>query len=428
MKAHRSVLLLTLCLVASDGWAQDPKGSELRINRRTAGTQRLPDVATAADGSFVVVWKQGDENQDLAKPIFVMARLFDAAGRPRSGEIRVASLKPHSFDLPAAGPAVAMAPDGRFVVVWGGGMEDPYLGFGRRFAADGRPLGPRFRLAGSAQQREPDVAMAPDGSFVAVWYRLVEPTDKHEVPMDVFFRRFGPDGRPLGPETEAMGGYEEQSSPRVAMRPDGGFVVVCHEWGEGQSYDVLARLFSRDGTPAGDEFTVNDSPNPYVEQVGPEVAVAADGRFAVVWSDRAADSVRDPNIHDNGNGDSYGVAVRFFAADGTALGPGRFVNAFLRGVQGDAVVTALQNGGFLVLWTSGAGQDGDGYGIFARVYGRDGKPRGREFRINLNRNGSQVAPAVAIAPNGKGAAAWAGPDGDGTGIFARLVGIPRQGS
>ncbi|HEX7180243.1 MAG TPA: hypothetical protein VF756_00265, partial [Thermoanaerobaculia bacterium] len=157
----------------------------------------------------------------------------------------------------------------------------------------------------------------------------------------------------------------------------------------------------------------------------PEVAMAADGRFAVVWTDWAADSTRDPSLNFE---DAYGIGARFYAADGVPLGPEIFVNAFLSGIQTAASVTALQNGGFLVLWASGAGQDGDEYGIFARVYGADGRPRGREVRINLNRTGSQHAPAVAVAPNGKGVAAWNGPDGDRNGVFARLIGIPRQGS
>ncbi|HEX7182372.1 MAG TPA: hypothetical protein VF756_11050 [Thermoanaerobaculia bacterium] len=418
MKAHRAVpLLLTLCLAASNLQAQDPKGSELRINPRTAGAQGSPDVATAADGSFVVVWVERDTQSEAA--FFAMARLFDAAGRPRGGEIRVARLTiPWFWRL-----AVAMAPDGRFVVVWGSGREGESDVFGRRFAADGSPLGPRFRLARNAtrRQEQPDVAIAADGSFVTVWTQAVE--GNAEVNTDVYLRRFGPDGRPRGPEAVAIGLHEEDSAPQVAMRPNGDFVVVCQHWID--PYAIVARVFSRAGDP-GDEFLVSDGPNQFGRQDDAAVAIAADGRFAVAWTDSGADSARDPSLI--GTDSSTGIAVRFYAADGIPLGPGFSVNAFLPGVQSGSAVTALQNGGFLVLWTSGAGQDGDGSGIFARTYAADGTPRGREIRINLNRTGSQQSPAVAVAPNGKGAGAWSGPDGDGTGIFARLIGIPRQGS
>lgn len=418
-------LALTLSLAASEVQAQVLRSGELRINQKTAvGNPWISDVATAADGRFVVVWQEGGGGLDYETPVSVKARLFDAAGRPRSGEIQVARHKRPHF----AGQAVAMAPDGRFVVVWGGGTENPNLVFGRRFAADGRPLGPRFPLARNIDYQDlPDVAMAADGSFVAVWTQGVEPedpTDPHEVSVDIYFRRFGADGRPLGPEALAMGGYEEQSEPQVAIRPDGSFLIACNDYGgESSFYDVDARLFGRSGAPLGDIFQVNDG-LVEVTQHGPSLAVAPDGRFAIAWTDWAADFNKDPSLQ--GTEDYTGVAIRFFAADGTPLGPGRSVNVFLRGPQTEAAVSALPNGGFLMLWTSGAGQDGDGLGIFGRVFGADGKTRGQEFRVNLNRTGSQLGPALSIAPNGKGVAIWSGPDGDRTGVFARLIGAPRR--
>ncbi|HYU34053.1 MAG TPA: hypothetical protein VEW48_18010 [Thermoanaerobaculia bacterium] len=414
--------ILTLCLAASEVLAQDPKGTEIRVNQRTAGSQAFPDVAAAADGRFVVVWKDGRLVQGSTQPVSVVARIFDAAGKPLSGEIQVARIAPGAL----GSPAVAMAPDGRFVVVWGGGKEDPNIVFGRRFAADGRPLGPRFLLAGSTERAEdsPDVALAPDGSFVAVWTQETE--GDAEVNTDIFFRRFGADGKPLGPEAVALGGYEEQSGPRVALKPNGDFVVAGQSYGgESSFYDIVAGLFSRSGAPL-DSFQVNDGPSQEVSQFGPSVAVAADGRFAIAWTDRGADFTKDPHL--GHTQDFTGIAARFYSADGVALGPGLSTNAFLPGEQLGAEVSALQTGGFLVLWMSGAGQDGDEFGIFARVYGANGKARGREFRINLNRKGSQAAPAISVAPNGKGAAVWYGPDGDGTGIFARLIGAPGQGS
>lgn len=415
MNAGRFVLtfLLTLCLAAATSQAQDPKGTELRVNHKPAGTQWLPDVAAAANGRFVVVWQEGGDGQDQTQPVFVKARLFDAAGQPRGGEILVA----RHVRTPYPWPAVAMAPDGRFVVVWGGGAEDLSLAFGRRFAADGRPLGPQFRLATRSGQDSPDVAMAPDGSFVAAWTQGVE--GDAEVNTDIYLRRFGADGRPLGPEVFALGDREEESIPKIAMRPNGDFVIVCQEWTD--PYDILARRFSASGEPLGDAFQVNDGPTRDSSQFDQAVAMAADGRFAIVWTDRAADWQRDSSLAGD---DATGVAIRFYAADGGALGPERFVNVFLPGLQWTPAISALQNGSFLVVWASGAGQDGDGFGIFARVYSAQGAPRGREFRINLNRAGSQSTPAVAVGPKGQGAAVWGGPDGEGTGVFVRRIGPP----
>ncbi len=252
MRAHRTLLftlLLTFCVAASEVRAQSLRSGEIRINKKAPGTRWMPDVATGADGRFVAVWQDGRGDTE---PISVMARIFDAAGKPRSGEILVTRHVSVPF---LERLSVAMAPDGRFVVVWAGGQENPYLIFGRRFAADGRPLGPRFPLAQSERTQEtPDVAMAPDGSFVTVWTQWGEGTA--EVNTGIYLRRFGPDGRPLGPAVVAIDAYEEQSAPRVALRPDGSFVITWQDWRR-QTYAVMARLFSRSGVAIGDELVVD---------------------------------------------------------------------------------------------------------------------------------------------------------------------------
>lgn len=429
MRAARIVLLLTftLCLAASGTRAQNTVGGEIRVSPRTAGAQWGPDVATGSDGRFVVVWHEGSRQPGSQDPVFVMARLFDAAGRPRGRAIRVARYElPHWTE-----PSVGMAADGSFVVVWSASPEDPSIGFGRRFDANGRALGSRFPLArntaiGQEQTRDLDLAMAPDGSFVVAWAAWVRDLPDFEgVDMDVYFRRFAPNGRPRGAEILAFSGSDEQSGPRVALQPNGSFVIVSQSWhGESSFMDVLARRFSRTGAPLGQEFMV-DSPTWTLSQVFPDVAVAADGSFAITWTDAGADFERGPEAE--AQEDFSGIAVQFYAADATPQGPVRLVNTFLPGKQMNSVISALPDGGFRIAWRDTDGQDGEGNGIFSQVYGADGEPLlPRERRINLTWTGDQYGATLAIAPNGKGAIVWVGSNGDETVVFARRLG--RSGS
>jgi large repetitive protein len=402
---------LTLGLAAPDLGAQQPRGSDFRISARAAERPAFPDVATAADGSFVVVWTElGVEDE---QPDSVKARLFDAAGRPRSGPILVARTV---YTLGT--PAVAMAPDGRFVVVWQGAVESPYLVFGRRYDAAGRPLGPRFRLADTElDQFEPDVAMASDGSFVNVWYQPDGSVIAGITMTDVVFRLFAADGRPRDRARVAIGGDETQNIPQVALRPDGGFVVVCQALMGERPYEIKAQLFSASGGPLGSAFLVNDDSLPY-DRVEPAVAVAADGRFAIAWTDRGGDFARD---HEDG----VGVAARFYAADATPLGPSLRPNTFLPGPQEKPAVSALPNRGFLVLWDSGGDLDRSGRGIFARVFGPHGMPRGDEQLVISE--GRLGPPAVSVAPNGRGIAVWSrSTDDERTAIIGRLLGPQRK--
>jgi hypothetical protein len=395
-------LTFTLSLAASGARAQNPVGGEILVNTRLPGSQQGADVATGPDGRFVVVWQDGLRFPPEQGPVSVKARLFDAAGQPRGEEILVARHRPTYW----ARASVGMAADGSFVVVWRGSLEEPEAGFGRRFDANGRGVGPRFRLTRSTApgQEEPDVAMAPDGSFVAVWTQAVE--GESEVNTDVYFRRFAPNGRPRGPEAVAIDGNDEQSGAKVAIRPDGSFVVAGHDYnGEGLFFDIVARLFSRNGAPLSEQLEVNDGPIRETSQSDPDIAAAADGSFAIAWTDRVADFERGRPGLETGN-DYIGVAARFYAADGTPKGTTRLVNTFLPETQGDPALAAIPGGGFRIAWTS-RGQDGDGDGIFSQVYGADGEPLlPRERPVHLERTGHQYGPALAIAPNGKGAIVW----------------------
>ena len=51
-------------------------------------------------------------------------------------------------------------------------------------------------------------------------------------------------------------------------------------------------------------------------------------------------------------------------------------------------VTALNDGGFVVTWSS-EGQDGSGYGIYGQRYAADGSPVGDEFRANTYTTNAQ---------------------------------------
>ena len=73
-------------------------------------------------------------------------------------------------------PAVAVAPDGDFVVVWesdGSPGNDTSSSSiqGQRFAADGNPLGAQFQVNKytTSRQDSPAVAKGPGGKFVVVW-------------------------------------------------------------------------------------------------------------------------------------------------------------------------------------------------------------------------------------------------------------------
>ncbi|MFO7900670.1 MAG: SdrD B-like domain-containing protein [Planctomycetota bacterium] len=93
------------------------------------------------------------------------------------------------------------------------------------------------------------------------------------------------------------------------------------------------------------------------------------------------------------------------------------VNTTAAGDQTRPSVAADADGDFVVAWDT-AGQDGDGLGVYARMYDADGTPNGDEFPVNTETTGDQYRPSVAMADDGSFVIAWQsdGQDGDSGGI------------
>lgn len=96
------------------------------------------------------------------------------------------------------------------------------------------------------------------------------------------------------------------------------------------------------------------------------------------------------------------------------------VNSVTAGNQSQPAIAALADNRFVVVWTS-AGQDGNGNGVFGRIFQPDGSPGTADFQVNTFTQGNQDNPAVAALPDGGFVVAWtsAGQDGSVDGVYAQ---------
>jgi hypothetical protein len=246
-----------------------PLADDFLINTSTTGFQDVPDITSAADGSFVVVWQ--DAEQDA-----IVARRYDNAGVPVSGEFVVNTSPVLYPDVRAAG-----APDGRFVAVW----RDNDDIVGRRFDGAGVPIGGEFTVNSvtAGYQGRPDVTVATDGSFVVAWMG-----DGPSSYTDVFASRFDAAGAPEGGDFQVnrdyLGDAGYRSPLAITSAGDGTFVVV---WRSGYQYgsysDIIGQRFA--------DSTVGCTPTPRLdcrEQTAPSGVfrfrdAADDERDTLVW-------------------------------------------------------------------------------------------------------------------------------------------------
>jgi hypothetical protein len=108
------------------------------------------------------------------------------------------------------------------------------------------------------------------------------------------------------------------------------------------------------------------------------------------------------------------------AAQLLPLGPESAVPTTNAGSQFAPGVAGEPGGPYLVAWQS-ADQDGSGAGVYGRLFDAAGGALTGEIRLSQTTSGDQISPAVAWSPAGTFLATWAsfGQDGSGFGIYAR---------
>lgn len=138
----------------------------------------------------------------------------------------------------------------------------------------------------------------------------------------------------------------------------------------------------------------------------PQMAVAGTGDYMIVWWG-LDNPVTSPQ--------SYGVFARVFEASGRPKGSVFLVHGDRAGTQILPQVAADAQGNFVVVWQGGffsvanddqPGGDGDGAGIFAQRFNRNGTKIGPSFRLSRSAAEDQLTPNVAMAADGSFVAAW----------------------
>jgi hypothetical protein len=399
----RACVVLSVGILALDLAAQ-PIGTEFRVNTYTTGRQHLSSIASRAGGGWVVVWTGPDGDGDG-----VFGQRYNIQGDPVGGEFRVNTYTTgFQSGSGLGGPSVASDGSGDFVVVWTerNGLY-PYAIVGRRYTNPGTPLGPEFHVNASTQQtvRYPNVARVPTGSFVVAWQ--FDPGDGSDD--NIRARRFDAAGAPLdSPFDVNTFTTARQIRPKVAAAGSG-FVVTWASYGHANddSTGVYAQRFDAGGAPLGTEHHVNSYTTGYDDS--PDVAMASDGTFVIVW--RGVDQ----------DGSADGIRARIYDASGAPLSSGFRVNTYTTSSQSVPRVAFDPNHNFLVVWESFP-QDGSAIGIYGQRFSSAGDALGSEMRVSSSTTVNRYDAVVAAsALGGRYLAAFMGGDGSTDDIYARTI-------
>jgi hypothetical protein len=381
-----------------------PSGAAFRVNKTTKGDQEKPRVSLLNGGGAVVVWQGGNFGFQN-----IYARFFDANGsalnksdilvnrpdgkssdRITTNLVMIRNNKPRvklqrlkqtwQSKLERTGGAVAATlSDGSVIVAYTSS---------RKVSWTTQVVTERVRKVGRRWLTNSVLTSVPGSS---------------DSMQDIYFQRFTATGEKIGEEIRANQFLPfNQHSPAIAARADGTFVLA---WTSDQQRtgaagdsalgqmnlsgeiqgpglraqsDIVARLYSNDGTPVAGEFVVNTDD---ILCSSPSVAASSGGGFTIAWMQKA--SARDRSLD---------IFARAYSPSGNPVTEGFLVNENTYGDQHTPRIAAAP-GGQLVVWTS-LKQDGS----FEGVYGRwlnDGDITSSEFRVNTTTYLKQFQPSVA---------------------------------
>ena len=390
-----------------------PIGAQRQANQLVVSGQDLPDVAVDAAGNYVVVWESftsvgGDADRSI------QGRRFRADGSPLGAQFQVNTQTVGQQVL----PAVAMAPDGQFTVAWesdegGAGPENRDIR-ARRFLANGTPAGPDFVVNTEYRddhQRRPDVAWAGTLGFMVVWESDDDPLSGGEE-WNIVGRIYEASGVPASGEVLLNTLPDVQLNPAIAGHDSGNFVVAWESFTSGGT-DTTTSSIQLLVVGAGPEVQVNQHP-PVANDYNPAVAIAPNGDALVAWESWGS----------VGNDASRAsIQARLYLDGGSSVFQ---ANAYTDDDQRFPSVALLPDSRFVIGWQSwgSLGDDTADWSVQIRAFGAGGAPLALEQQVNGYVDGYQEMPALAVDGQGEIVAVWQsygspGDDDSGSSIQAR---------
>lgn len=375
MRLRHLPFLAALSLVCPTHASADQIDFRISDDLGTA-EQNLPKVAIAPDGKFTVVWL--DKRQGNADIFF---QRFDTAGLPIGPNQKL------NTDLQGSHQAeVSIANDlaGHLAAVWTDYREGSYPFtpdvFMQQLSSDGVPVGTNRKVTAELPdtlKANPDIALGPFGGVV-VW------ADFRNQHWDIFLQRYDQSGTLQGNNVRVNDdpGLSQQYAPRVSIAPSGWFVVVWYDTRTGND-DIFGQLFDQAGNRRGANVRIHSDPT-RARQAFPDVAADGAGHFTTVWVDwRNGTYPANPDIY----------ARRFDTLWGPLGGEYRINTDANTAAQRDPSIAADRRGNAAVVWSDSSGSSFD---ISGQMVDVDGIVRVLNFRANTNADSTQIKPDVAL--------------------------------
>ncbi|MCZ8227089.1 MAG: lectin-like protein [Microcystis sp. LE19-84.1B] len=389
--------------------------NEFQVNTYTTNNQGFNDnyhqssTTALKDGGFVIVWSsQGQDGSDWG----IYGQRYDINSNKIGSEFQINTYTQNA----QYNPSITALNSGGFVVVWASKLQDGSGNpiYGQRYDTNGNKVGSEFQISTYTQDTQwwepyPSVTTLNDGGFFVTWA-----SESGDVDGNIYGQRYGANGNKVGtnfPINTYTSGIQIQAA--AITLNNGDLIVAWQSYPQNNGHwGLYGQRYDNNGNKLGNQFQIHSSP--YYDCSGPKIAVLTDGGFVVTYE--------SGDWNGNGiDGSGYGVHGQKFDSTGNKIGSEFLINTYTTGNQFYQSVTALGNGGFVVVWQS-QNQDGSGYGIYGQQFDANCNKIGNEFAINQYTANNQWVPAITTLADGSSVIiTWTSEnqDGSGYGIYAR---------
>ncbi|MGB7304026.1 MAG: DUF4347 domain-containing protein, partial [Burkholderiaceae bacterium] len=370
-------------------------GSEQVVNETISGRQEFQNNhggrQIATNGTDTVIVWQHQNDQDI------YFRLYSADGTAKPGGEQLVA---NTGGIQREEPAVAIASNGDFIIVWTSKTQDGDKDgvYAQRFNADGTPKARpsdaytdaayannfEFRVNSitAEEQRRAAVAMRDDGSFLIGWenHYIVSFIDSYRA----MYRAFEADGSATNSSDQLAFSNitnNDQRHVAVAAGPNGEDALLAFIREEGGDSDVHIREIHTDGSRGNQ--TVIERAGETLDKV--QIDINASGAYAVIFENSANGGVID---------------VLRFASDGSNLDADTAitVSQTSAGIQENPSLALGDDGRILAVW-EGEEISGGKDDIFAREIMANGLLPGNEIVVPFTTGNNQLHPDAVLVGN-----------------------------
>ncbi|MBE9072706.1 Calx-beta domain-containing protein [Microcystis sp. LEGE 08355] len=389
--------------------------NEFQVNTYTTNNQGFNDnyhqssTTALKDGGFVIVWSsQGQDGSDWG----IYGQRYDINSNKIGSEFQINTYTQNA----QYNPSITALNSGGFVVVWASKLQDGSGNpiYGQRYDTNGNKVGSEFQISTYTEDTQwwepyPSVTTLNDRGFFVTWA-----SELGDVNGNIYGQRYDANGNKVGtafPINTYTSGIQIQAA--AITLNNGDLIVAWQSYPQNNGHwGLYGQRYDNNGNKLGNQFQIHSSP--YYDYSDPKIAVLTDGGFVVTY--------QSGDWNGNGiDGSGYGVHGQKFDSTGNKIGSEFLINTYTTGNQFYQSVTALGNGGFVVVWQS-QNQDGSGYGIYGQQVDANCNKIGNEFAINQYTANNQWFPAITTLADGSSVIiTWTSENQDGSenGIYVQ---------